>query len=71
MKYLVLVSHGGLAAGYFGPDGNPFTLDKLFQNPDAAKEIFINEISSQLTFRQADEAVQTEILNSVDRKSVV
>lgn len=39
-----------VADSYLGPDGSPFTLDKLFQNPDAAKEIFINEISSQLTF---------------------
>ena len=55
-----------VADSYLGPDGSPFTLDKLFQDPDAAKEIFINEISSQLTFRQADEAVQTEILNNLN-----
>ena len=55
-----------VADSYLGADGSPFTLDKLFQDPDAAKEIFINEISSQLTFRQADEAVQTEILNNLN-----
>lgn len=55
-----------VADSYLGPDGSPFTLDKLFQDPDAAKEIFINEISSQLTFRQADEVVQTEILNTLN-----
>ena len=55
-----------VADSYLGPDGSPFTLDKLFQDPDVAKEIFINEISSQLTFRQADEAVQTEILNTLN-----
>ena len=55
-----------VADSYLGADGSPFTLDKLFQDPDAAKEIFINEISSQLTFRQADEAVQTEILNTLN-----
>lgn len=55
-----------IADSYLGADGSPFTLDKLFQDPDAAKEIFINEISSQLTFRQADEAVQTEILNNLN-----
>lgn len=55
-----------VADSYLGPDGSPFTLDKLFQDPDAAKEIFINEISSQLTFRQADEALQTEILNNLN-----
>lgn len=55
-----------VADSYLGADGSRFTLDKLFQDPDAAKEIFINEISSQLTFRQADEAVQTEILNNLN-----
>ena len=55
-----------IADSYLDADGSPFTLDKLFQDPDAAKEIFINEISSQLTFRQADEAVQTEILNNLN-----
>jgi len=55
-----------IADSYLGADGSPFTLDKLFQDPDTAKEIFINEISSQLTFRQADEAVQTEILNTLN-----
>ena len=55
-----------VADSYLGSDGSPFTLNKLFQDPDAAKEIFINEISSQLTFRQADEAVQTEILNNLN-----
>ena len=55
-----------VADSYLGADGSRFTLDKLFQDPDAAKEIFINEISSQLTFRQADEAVQTEILNTLN-----
>ena len=55
-----------IADSYLGADGSRFTLDKLFQDPDAAKEIFINEISSQLTFRQVDEAVQTEILNTLN-----
>ena len=55
-----------VADSYLGADGSRFTLDKLFQDPDAAKEIFINEISSQLTFRQADESVQTEILNTLN-----
>ena len=55
-----------VADSYLGSDGSPFTLNKLFQDTDAAKEIFINEISSQLTFRQADEAVQTEILNNLN-----
>ena len=33
-----------VADSYLGATA-PFTLDKLFQDPDAAKEIFINEIS--------------------------
>lgn len=54
-----------IAWSYLGSDGNRFTLDKVFQDAEVAKEVILSEISSQLTFRQIDEAAQTEVLNSM------
>ena len=54
-----------IAWNYLGSDGNRFTLDKVFQDAEVAKEVLLSETSSQLTFRQIDEAAQTEVLNSM------
>ena len=54
-----------IAWNYLGLDGNRFTLDKVFQDAEVAKEVLLSEISSQLTFRQIDETAQTEVLNSM------
>ena len=54
-----------IAWSYLGSDGNRFTLDKVFQDAEVAKEVLLSEISSQLTFRQIDESAQTEVLNSM------
>ena len=54
-----------IAWNYLGSDGNRFTLDKVFQDAEVAKEVLLSEISSQLTFRQIDETAQTEVLNSM------
>lgn len=50
---------------YLSSDGSRLTLDKVFQDADAAKEVLLGEISSQLTFRQVDETTQTEVLNTM------
>ena len=54
-----------IAWNYLGSDGNRFTLDKVFQDAEVAKEVLLSEISSQLTFRQIDETAQTEVLNNM------
>ena len=54
-----------IAWNYLGLDGNRFTLDKVFQDAEVAKEVLLSEISSQLTFRQIDETAQTEVLNNM------
>ncbi|KXT72396.1 Peptidoglycan N-acetylglucosamine deacetylase [Streptococcus gordonii] len=54
-----------IAWSYLGSDGNRFTLDKVFQDAEVAKEVLLSEISSQLTFRRIDETAQTEVLNSM------
>ena len=52
-----------VASTYINQEGAAVTLDKLFQNPEAAKEIFLKELTSQLTFRQVEESQQTAALN--------
>lgn len=54
-----------VASTYINQEGTAVTLDKLFQNPEAAKEIFLKELTSQLTFRQVEESQQTAALNSL------
>mgnify|MGYP003362189033 FL=1 len=54
-----------IASTYINQEGAVVTLDKLFQNPEATKEIFINELTSQLTFRQVNETDQTAALNAL------
>ncbi|EGP67386.1 polysaccharide deacetylase [Streptococcus sp. oral taxon 056 str. F0418] len=54
-----------IATSYIDQDGNFFTLDKLFQNADVTKEIFLNVIAGLLTFRQVNEVDQTEILTKL------
>lgn len=54
-----------VASTYINQEGAAVTLDKLFQNPEAAKEIFLKELTSQLTFRQVEESQQTEVLNDL------
>ena len=54
-----------VASTYINQEGTSVTLDKLFQNPEAAKEIFLKELTSQLTFRQVEESQQTAALNDL------
>lgn len=54
-----------VASTYINQEGTAVTLDKLFQNPEAAKEIFLKELTSQLTFRQVEESQQTAALNDL------
>ena len=54
-----------VASTYINQEGAAVTLDKLFQNPEAAKEIFLKELTSQLTFRQVEESQQTAALNAL------
>lgn len=54
-----------VASTYINQEGAAVTLDKLFQNPEAAKEIFLRELTSQLTFRQVEESQQTAALNAL------
>ena len=54
-----------VASTYINQEGAAVTLDKLFQNPEAAQEIFLKELTSQLTFRQVEESQQTAVLNAL------
>ncbi|KXT79725.1 Peptidoglycan N-acetylglucosamine deacetylase [Streptococcus sp. DD11] len=56
-----------IAASYIRQDGSRLTLDQLFTNGEAAKELFLSEIASQLTFRQVDEGGQTEVMTSLSQ----
>lgn len=48
---------------YLNQSGELISLDKIFKDADKAKENFLEEIESQLTFRQTAEQQQNEILN--------